>query len=179
MGRTVLQQVLHCHWRCVGGARCRIINMEFGEHVMSESAVACPQSHHHDLVFSLEEAGCRLNVLMRLLLKPFSLLALFHYGLCLFKSDSVLFLRQLSTIFHQSVSFLGPWDIAVGWDPLDDCSFTGLFLSIFSFAFPPSVVLFPPPFCSNWIHSLLGGSGWGGGGGSIALLNGYSKPKND
>ena len=40
MGWTVLQQVLHCHWRCAAGAHCRVTEMGLGEHVVSESAGA-------------------------------------------------------------------------------------------------------------------------------------------
>ena len=52
VGGTVLQQVIYYRWRCAAGPHCRVTNMELGEHVMSESAVACPQSHNDHLVFS-------------------------------------------------------------------------------------------------------------------------------
>ena len=51
-------------------------NMELGKHVISESAVACPQSDNDHLVFSREEVVCILTVVMRTLLKPSSLLPL-------------------------------------------------------------------------------------------------------
>ena len=52
----VLQQVFHCHWRCGAKAHCRMTSMEFGDDVMSESALVCPQSRNDHLVSFREEA---------------------------------------------------------------------------------------------------------------------------
>ena len=58
VGRTVVPQVLYCHWKRATAALCRLTDLELGEHVMSESAVACPQSHTDHLVFSRKEVAC-------------------------------------------------------------------------------------------------------------------------
>ena len=55
-------------------------NMELGEDVMSESAVACPQSSDDHLVLIRKEVVCVLSVVIRMLLKPSSPLPPFHYG---------------------------------------------------------------------------------------------------
>ena len=45
------------HCRCAAGSHCRINNYE---HVTSESAVACPESHNDPLVFSRKEVISRV-----------------------------------------------------------------------------------------------------------------------
>ena len=57
-------------------------NMELGDHVMSVSAVACPQSHIDNLVFSRKEVVCIPSVVITMLLKQSSPLPLFDYGFC-------------------------------------------------------------------------------------------------
>ena len=53
VGRTVLQQGLYYHWRCASVPLCKMTSMKFGEHVTSESAVACLQSRSDHVVSSL------------------------------------------------------------------------------------------------------------------------------
>ena len=99
--------------------------MKLGEHVMYESALACPQSHNGHLVFSWEEVVFILSDEMRILLKPS--LPLFPYGLCLFKRDFGVVLTAVS--HHPSPIFqasLLSGAFATGRDPLNDCSFSGL-----------------------------------------------------
>ena len=45
--------------------------MKFGEHVMSDSAVACPQSHNDHVVFSRKDVrvACILSVVIRMFLR--------------------------------------------------------------------------------------------------------------
>ena len=79
VGRTVLQQVFHCHWSCPAGAHCRMTTKELDEHVMSESAVTCPHFHNNHLVFPRKEDVHILSVVLRMLLKPSSPLPVFYY----------------------------------------------------------------------------------------------------
>ena len=89
--------------------------------------MACPQSHNDHLVFSRKEVVCILSVVKRVLLKPFSPLPFFHYGLSFLKRDFMQILRQLPTILRRSVSLLVPilqWD-GVHWmsvNSVDCCS---------------------------------------------------------
>ena len=71
MDWTVLQHVLYCHWRCDAEAQNRMSRVELGEHVMSEYAVACPQSHNNHLVFSRKQVVWILSVVIRMLLRLF------------------------------------------------------------------------------------------------------------
>ena len=87
MSRSVLQQVFYCHWRCGAGAHREMTNVELGVHVMSESAMVCPQFQSGHLVFSRKEVIYILSVVIRMLLQSSSSLPLFHYGLCLLKCD--------------------------------------------------------------------------------------------
>ena len=96
-------------------AHCRMTHMGL-EHMMSECAAVCPRSYNDHLVFPRKQVVCILSVVIRMVLKPSPTLPLFHYGLCIFKSEFTLFLWQLPTILFQSVSILVPWDTAVGWD---------------------------------------------------------------
>ena len=48
--RTVLQKMLHCHLGCTTWAHVSISNMQFGEHVVPEFAVDCPQVYHDNLL---------------------------------------------------------------------------------------------------------------------------------
>ena len=50
VGWTVLEEVLHHHVSSATGAGSRLSNVEFGEHMVSESSAAGPQSHHNYLV---------------------------------------------------------------------------------------------------------------------------------
>ena len=75
------------------------------EHVMSEFAVSCPQSHNDHLVFSWKEVVCILSVvILRMLLKPSYPLPLFHYGLC---SSDLISCRSYSS-FSPSFASLSP-----------------------------------------------------------------------
>ena len=47
-------------------------SMELGEHVMSESAVACTQSHNDHLVISEKEVVCVLSVVAETIFSPTS-----------------------------------------------------------------------------------------------------------
>ena len=118
--------VCQCHWRCTAGAHCRMTSMKLGEYVMFESAVACPQPRNDHLIFFTKEVVCILSVIKRMLLKPSSPLPFLHCRLCFLKRDFMFILRQLPTILRRSVSFLVPWDITMGWNPLDGCSLSGL-----------------------------------------------------
>ena len=70
MSRVVLQQVFYCHWICAAGPYCCMTNMGLGKHVLSESAVSCPQFHNDHLLLSRKEVVCILSVILKMLLKP-------------------------------------------------------------------------------------------------------------
>ena len=78
-------------------------SMELGERMVS---------HNDLLVSSREEVVCIPSFIVMMLLKASSGLPLLHCGLRPLKSDFMLFLRQLPTIFCYSVNFPVAWDTA-------------------------------------------------------------------